>query len=245
MAYNNIIKYPNTRGTMSFMNTDSTLEKSKLYVDYWNGMIKISIAPMIEGTDTKAEFPQFDDKTALSAYIRQSKAHVLMYEISKFLKDGNNKNAGVRSGDNLILISRPEEFPKANNLVLSIIKFVPKTNEVKEMRHYEFKSNYHCAIRNYDVSNAKFDTVYEYDTLEVQEFMLILKAYVEASTSAFSADLLYKDTFERTRYNDKINAIAKNLGVDISYKPNNGSTLSYQQQYQNNNSYVTDEDIPF
>ena len=261
MAYNNnnSIKYPSVKGTINFYNTDSELEKSKLYVEYWNGMIKIAISPMIEGTDNQATFPQFDDKAGLAIFIRQAKAHVLMSEISKFLKDPTKfKNVGVRSGDNLILLSSPSEYPKAKNLVLTIIKFVPRSNEIKDMRHYEFKGHYHSAVRNFDVSTSNFDTAYEYDGLEAQEFIMILKAYIEASTSAFSADLIYKDTFERTRYNDKLNAIAKNLGVDISYKSSSpapatnntqstsNNNASYPQYQNNNGRYIMDDDeVPF
>lgn len=261
MAYNNNsqIKYPITKGSLSFMNADSEFEKSKLAIDYWNGMIKLSIYPMIERS-SKDEFPRFNENEGTSAYLRPTKAHVLMNEITKFMKDPTAvKNAGIRSGDNIILINNPERYPKASNYVLTIIKLVPKSNEIKEMYHYEFKGHYHCGIRNYDITSSKFDTAYEYDTLEINELVTTLKAFVEASTSAYSAEMIYKDTFTRNRYNEKINAIAKNLGVDISYKYNSSSSysnggyskgsgnVSYPSYNSPSNRYVADDDddVPF
>lgn len=258
------IRYPNTKASISFMNADSKLQKSKLSVEYWAGGIRLSISPMIENGN-KGQFPQFDSKASVSAYFLHSKAYILMQEITKLLKDPNCcRNTGIRSGDNMVLISSPNEFSEANNYVLSIYKMVPKTNEIKECMHYEFKANYHCAIRNFDLTTSKFDTAYDYDTLELKELGLVLKSYVDSGSSAYSADLIYKETYDRNRYFDRLNAIAKNLGVEIkssSYSNNsysggssyNGgsnnnsySKPSYPQYKPNNGRYVMDDDdIPF
>lgn len=232
--YNNNKKNysPSVYSQYKFNNIESAIDKTTLAPSFWNSMLKISIAPM-KGNDPNNV--EFDYDNGINIYLNHTKARMLYQEICKFQENPEQfNNVGVPSGAGLITITNGKEFGK-NATCIVIRKLNSETGAVESSFAYEFKSDYHYSIRNFDESNNGFDKVY-YNELELEQFKMLLTSYYESMTGAVAYSVIDNMKYDMSRINTKLNSVAEKLGV--SYGKGNkgtGGNNSYFNQANGNN----------
>ena len=211
-------------------NAESKVDATCLTFRFWKSNLCIGIFPKKNtGNDEIA----FDMDNGITIYLSHTKARILKHELELFLKDPVNYNAvGVPSGQAAITISNGSEYGK-NNPIITIRK-VTDTGEVVASFAYEFKTNYHYAIRNYD--GKHFDNAYDdYKNIEIEQFITVLDEYVKASTNAYAFSIMDQRKYSFARLESKIEAIASSLGVDIA-KSSTSNGRYGNSSYFNNGS---------
>lgn len=212
-------------------NAESKIDATCMTFRFWKGNLCVGIFPRkATGNDEIA----FDMDNGITIYLSHTKARILKNEIEHFLQDPVTYNAvGVPSGQAAISISNGSEYGK-NNPVVTIRK-VSDNGEVVASFAYEFKTNFHYAIRNYDGKN--FDSVYEdYVNIEIEQFVTVLDEFVKASTNAIAFTVMDQRKYSYARMDNKIEAIAASLGVDLARSSNNSRSRYNSSSYFNNNS---------
>ena len=213
---------PSTYSYYKMSNINSKIEPSTVTISYWNGMLKISIAPR---KSTQDDTVAFDYDNAISIHLSVQKAIIFKNEIAKFMEDyrsgeGKYFNCGVATPKGCIYISNGNEFaPPANALFLTI-KLLDG-NDVKSTMIYEFNKNYHFSIRNYSESEKDYDRITEdYDYLEIDQLIDLLSSYIEAATCATAYTVVDSIHHITDRLTDNVVAIGEKLGVAMKAKPN-------------------------
>lgn len=212
-------------------NAESKIDATCMTFRFWKSNLCIGIFPRKNtGNDEIA----FDMDNGITIYLSHTKARILKHELELFLSDPIKYNSvGVPSGQAAISISNGSEYGK-NNPVITIRK-VAETGEVVSSFAYEFKTNFHYAIRNYDGKN--FDSAYEdYKNIEIEQLITVLDEYVKASTNAIAFTVMDQRKYSFTRLESKIEAIASSLGVDTAKSSNNNRGRYTSTSYFNNNS---------
>lgn len=220
--------YSNYRMNNAESNIDATCMTSR----FWKSNLCLSIFPRKNtGNDEVA----FDMDNGITIYLTHSKARILANELKLFLSDPVTYNGvGTSSGAAAVTISNGVEYGK-NTPVLTIRK-VDESGNVISSFAYEFKTNYYFGIRNYDGKN--FDSAYdEYRNMEIEQLITLLEEFVKASTNAIAFTVMEQRKYSDTRINNKIDAIAQKLGVEIK-SGNGGGQRPYAKSYFSNNSGV-------
>lgn len=214
-------------------NAESKVDQTCLTFRYWRSSLCIGIFPK---KNTGNDEISFDMDNGITIYLSHTKARILKHELELFLKDPVTYNSvGVPSGSAAITISNGSEYGKDNPIIT--IRKVSESGEVVASFAYEFKKDYHYSIRNYDGKN--FDQIYDdYQNLEIEQFITLLDEYCKAVTNAIAFTVMDQRKYSAARVENKINAIASSLGVEIT-GGNNGGQRSYSNSYFNNSSNIT------
>ena len=239
-TYNNNEKKnysPSVSSGYKFGNPDSNVDKTALSFNYWNKLLKISIAPKKE---TEGDTIAYDHENAGSVFLSHRKAFILYKEISNFLELYNKglptpKNAGVSSGsEGLIYICNGEEFNAEGPCL--VIRKVNDKGESTSVFVYEFRRNVHSSVINYSEKTADFEAN-TYAVLEIEEILNILKSYYEAMTMAVAYSVKEANKYDDSRMNTKLKVIGEKLGVEFGRQnnSNSNSNSSYFSNARSNN----------
>lgn len=212
-------------------NAESKIDATCITFRFWRTNLCIGIFPRKNtGNDEVA----FDMDNGITIYLSHTKARILKHELELFLKDPIAYNAvGVPSGQAAITISNGAEYGK-DNPVLTIRK-VSETGEVVSSFAYEFKRDYHFSIRNYD--GKTYDQAYDdYQNIEIEQLISLLDEYCKASTGAIAFSVLDQRKYSHQRVENKIDAIASSLGVEIAKSGGNGQRKYNNTFFNSNNS---------
>ena len=192
-------------------NAESDVDQTALGFSFWNNMLKISIAPKKQNTNEIA----FDFDNAVVIYLSHTKARILYEEICNFQKNPGLINAGVPSGSALITISNGKEFGSATPCLV-IRKINTESGSTEASYAYQFKTDYHYGIRNYNEKDGSFDKVStEYNFLEIEQLKTLLMEYYTAITGAVAYSVIDQMKYDVSRFNTKCNLIAEKLGVEF------------------------------
>lgn len=211
-------------------NAESSIDQTCLTFKYWKTNLCISISPRKQ---TGNDEVQFDMDNGITIYLSHTKARILKAEIENFLTDPIKYNGvGVPSGSAAITISNGVEYGK-NTPVLTIRK-VDESGNVVASFAYEFKSDYHYSIRNYDGRNfvAEYN---DYKHIEIEQLVTVLDQYIQHSTKAAAFFVHEQGNYGAYRMENKIDAIAASLGVEIP-KAGGRKPYSNNSYFNNNNS---------
>ena len=212
---NNKQKYqPTVYSPYRFSNIEGKVENTRLTINYWNNYAKLVITPRKEtGNDEVV----FDDENSLAIYLTHTKTRMFAAEIAMFLKDPIGFNScGVPSGEGLITISNGKEFDIDNPCL--VLRKVNEAGAVTASIMYEFKTDYHYTIRNYQVvdGESSFDKcTADYKNLEIEQLMYAMISYSEAMTGAIAYTVIDQMKYDNSRTNTKLEAIASALGVSF------------------------------
>ncbi len=212
-------------------NAESKIDATCITFRFWKSNLCIGIFPRKNtGNDEIA----FDMDNGITIYLSHTKARILKHELELFLSDPITYNSvGVPSGQAAISISNGAEYGKDNPVIT--IRKVSENGDVVASFAYEFKTNFHYAIRNYD--GKTFDSAYDdYKFIEIEQFITLLDEYVKASTNAVAFTVMDQRKYSFARIDNKIEAIAASLGVDISKSSSNSRGRYNSSSYFNNNS---------
>lgn len=213
----------------SFANPMSTVDATKLSAAFWNRMLKLTITPRAAtGNDEIV----WDKNQYIAAHLTHVKAAMLAHEIREYLNDPISYNSsGVLSNKTLITISNGSEFGAIGNfIVIRNIKLDendPTRMETVASYSYEFNSQFHHSIRNYNEETATFEKAFDdFDILEITELLALLDNYVAAITNAIAYTVVDQLDYRMNQTDDMIKSCAASLGVEVSnnrgtYKPNN------------------------
>ena len=229
-ANNNKKNYsPSIRSNYSMSNTEAKIEKTGLSISYWNSMMKISI-PVLEQRGDRFEY---NEDKGIAIYLTHTKARMLAYEIEQFLKDKNAyNNAGVNSSDGLISISNGKELGLTSPCLI-IRKINPDNGQIVSSIAYEFKTNYHYAIRNFNEEDSSYDNAY-YEDLELLQLKDNLEQYYISMTNAMAYSVIDCSKYDMSRLNTKLDSICENLGIE--YKRGGKSSGSFFSNSNNSSS---------
>lgn len=198
---------PSVYSRYSFSNTESEIDATKLGATFWNGLLKLSIAPFNASTE------RFDYDNEGSIYLSPYKAKMFAEELKLFL---NNKseynNMGVTSGKGIISISNGIELT-GKVIPIIIIRIITDDGSVESEYVYEVKTDYHYAIRNFDEKTIKFDKV-AYEDLEIIMLIDLLEEYCKSSSGAYAYSNIDQGRFNNSRINTKLDSICSELGIE-------------------------------
>ena len=210
---------PTTYSKYSMANPNSTVDQTKLDFNFWKGMIKIIISPRKRTNDDTV---MYDYSNQIAIHLTYSKAGILRREIIEFLKPENEyKSRGVATPKGCIYICDGSEFNCKNPCL--VIKLIDSEGAVLSSIAYEFNTNYHFAIRNYDSENKKYDiAIDEYATREIEEFIMILGEFERAASCAVESTVVDSMHYSVDRISNNLYAVAEKLGVDLGRKSSGG-----------------------
>lgn len=205
----------NTYSPYAFTNAESKIDTTAFNTTFWNRMLILSIIPIKVNGDNI----EFDKDNAGKIYLTHIKAKMLRDEIVEYLKDPMAyNNLGVPSGAGLISISNGKDV--AGKVVPMItIRMIDESGKPTASYAYEFKTDYHYSIRNYD-DKGEFDKVY-YKDYEIDALIVLLEEYYKAMTGAVAHSVMEFGKFQNDRTKNSLNAIAEKLGVDTGFKKTN------------------------
>lgn len=196
------------------------VDPSALSFSFFRNLLKVSIAPKIANpTGDK----MWDHDNATIIYLTHTKARMLREEIDKVLS-GEKFNGGVNSGtDGLISFSDGKEI--GSNYYCLIIRKIDENGNISSTYAYEFKSEYHYGISNFDSSNSTHDKDY-FDNLEIEQFKCLLEDYYRSMTNALAYTVVNNLRFDMSRINTKLTDIAEANGITYNNRAGNGNNRS-------------------
>lgn len=206
---------------ISMSNTgESAVDKTQLSFSMWKGTIKVQIAPMVKASSSD-DFPKADRDSAASIYLSPSKAYMLsqimrkcLDDIKAFPLDGYSINAG----GGLITISSGKDFG-AKNPCIVLRSINPDTGKVESMYAYEFKTDYHTVIENYNEEKGSYtENAKMFANIEMQQVIEQLEDYARSSNHAYAFSVCDSMSFQLNSVRSDIGKVAEKLGVTLGGK---------------------------
>lgn len=220
---------PSLYSEYKFANPDSVVDATALRFSYWSGTLKVGIYPK---KNTGNDEISFDMENGITVYLNHNKARMMYGIIQDYLRNPEefDLGRGVPSGKQILTISNGKEF--GVNTPCLVARKVGDDGTVQSSFSYHFRNNYHFSVADYEESGS-FTKVYEpYNTLELEQFAIVLKTYYEAMTGAAAYSVVDALRYEHGRTMTRLDAIANKLGVEFGSRNNNGG-----RRYNSGNSY--------
>lgn len=194
-----------------------------------NNCLKISICPK---NNNEMDGRNFDLDGGISIYLNHTKARILANEIKNFLSDPVRYNSvGVASGKGLLTISNGSEFGVNNPCM--VLRSIDANGVCTASTLYEFKTQYHYAVRNFDEATNSFTKEYDsYDNIEIEQVVTMLESYVEAMTSAVAFSVASQLAFDIKGLHGKADSICAKLGIEVGGSRGRGGARN--QSFFNN-----------
>lgn len=207
---------PTVRSKYSFINTESQIDKSRLSFSMWKNTLQIIISPVKETPDGI----QIDKDNSGSIYINHTKARIFAEELKKFLQDPDTYHgSAVFSGKAVISISNGSDVGGTSPIL--IIRNIDESGKAVGTFAYEFRTNFHCAIHNYN-GDSNFNREY-YPNIEIEELITMLEEYYRAASSAYAFMTVDAYSHNHNYMSDKLNQIAQKLGIEGGYGRSSGT----------------------
>lgn len=185
------------------------VDPSALSFSYFRNLLKCQISPRLPNpTNDK----MWDHDNSLILYLTHTKARILREQVDAVLK-GEISNGGVPTGaDGLISFSDGKDAG-SQFYCLILRKIDQNSGSVLSAYVYEFKSQYHYAINNFDQKTAAHEKQY-FDMLEIEQFKDLLEEYYKSMTNAYAYSVVNNMRFDMSRINTKLIDIAKANGIE-------------------------------
>lgn len=200
-------------------NTDG-VDPSALSYQFYNGLLKISISPMLP--NAKPNDKQIWDRdNAVSVWLTHVKAKMFCDEIKYVLAHPDEcNNGGVPTGtDGLISFSSGKELGVSTPCLI-IRKIDPESGSVQSVYAYQFKDKHYKAVRNFNPdSPTEYDSV-NYPNLEIENLITILEDYYKSTSGAIAYSVMNGMKYDIHRNNTKMALIMDKLGIE---KPEYGN----------------------
>ena len=223
-SYSKEDKRPQSYSMYSSMYNTAGVDPSRLSIDYFSNVMKISIAPMVKEGNSETGVPSYDYNNSISVFIRQNEARILKSEIEYFISDPvafNNSGVAMRSG--IITINNGKEYNTHSPCI--IIRKVDDNGKVVSSYLYECNTDNMFSIRNYNEAKNTFDKVtVDYQYTELYHIIEHLNAYLSASTNAVAHSVLDNTRFVNNRLNTKIDTIGAAMNIKFGGEKTGGSS---------------------
>lgn len=221
----NTVYDPTVYSPYRMNNAESKVDSTCITYSYWRNSLKIGIAPK---KNTGNDQATFDMENAIYIYLNHTKARIFA-DIMKRFKENPEvyTNSGVHSGKGIITVSNGKEY-NSDTPVISIRSVDPDTGKVNSEYVYQFKTDYHFAIKGYNAESGDFERmISEYSDLEMDQLITLLEEYYKAMTYAIAYTVLDSFKYEHDRQSKKIDKIAEKLGIDLSSGKGSYNSTSY------------------
>ena len=205
---------PSVYSGYAMSNTDG-VDPSALNFLFLNGLLKVSISPMLPNAKP-GDRNLWDKDNAAAIWLTHTKARMLAEEM-RYIKDHPDElnNAGVPSGtEGLLSFSNGKELG-ATSPCMIIRKLNAETGEVTASYAYQFKADYHYTIRNFDPTSKGFDKNF-FESLEIDQFITVLETYYTVMTGALAYGVLYGAKYDIQKNHTKTKLIMDKLGIESS-----------------------------
>jgi hypothetical protein len=223
------ISHPTVYTPYVWVNGQSNVDKTKLSPSFSMGMLKLAILPKI--VDNTVEYDKFakDEKEAgVAIYLTHTKALLLLKDAKEFIDNPSMASSvGVDSGtgenQGIIQFSNGVEFG-TNNICLVIRRLTVDESgkpAITSSFAYEFKTESHYTIRNFDANTLDFDRVY-HEGLEIEQFFILLDQYIKAQTNAVAHTIREQLNYQDNRINTKLDMLHEHFGLEAPKNNNRG-----------------------
>ena len=205
---------PSVYSYYKMSNPTSKVDQTNLGFSFWKGLLKISIAPRKQTNDDTIAF---DYENQIAIHLSHSKAAILAAEIRRFIAGCDNRNCGVSTNKGCIYICDGSEFGSKSTCL--VIKLIDEIGNVQSAIAYEFNTNYHFAIRDFDEATKNFEKITEeYNNREIEELLAMLDNYCAAVTNAVAYTVIDANHYNTNKMLGNFSAIAEKLGVELGKK---------------------------
>lgn len=215
---------PTVYSSVSLQNPTGKVEKSRLGISYWKGLMKLSFA-IPKANDNNSEFTSWDMDNAQIAYLTPHKALILAKGIERVI-DGTDKNYGVTTKNGILFVGKGDEIGISKDEYVLIIQDVDSNGVVTASSAYEFNTDFHFGIHNYDSKKMSFDKEVASSIFELNIFKDNLIAFANATNNAVAAAVC--DSWQVACGNfitKKLDAISDKLGIERPRYGNSNSSF--------------------
>ena len=217
-----------------FSNSEAKLDQTSLTFNWWNKMLKISIAPKM---NNNGDYAQYDHKNAISVYmgVQSAKALlILMEDYLRFLNDSANAkkdyNRAIQVKSGVVILSNGK-FIGQNGVPCVVIAKINDRGKIESSYAYEFKVGTMYSIDNFDAEAGTYDTSTEqFKFMEIELVANALKQYVDAVSNMVAASVVN----EIQPFRNEVRRIADKLGVSFGGGGDGGNVT--RSSYFNNQS---------
>lgn len=221
---------PTIRSSYRFFNSESDIDKTSMSFNFWNGLLKITINPIIvkEGSANKV-----DNDNHVDIYLSPAKASMLLHTVRQFRANPDAyKNIGVSTNKGAILIGNGNVMFGHGNPVILIYLIDNETGAKKAEAAYEFNTHDSFGIANYG-GGSDFERYTGYSNdIEMDQFETLLESFIQASTNAIAATIMDTNKYNDARMFSFIKDAREKLGIPKS----TGGGYSNRSSFFNNNS---------
>lgn len=231
----NEVYTPETRCSYKFYNSESTLDKTAMSISFWNGLLKLSISPIVIKDDGSS---RIDTESHTDIYLSPSKASMLLYYFRDFRHNPDKyTNVGVNTNKGIIFIASPKQHNTKNPVI--IIDLLDENGAKKAEAGYEFNSEY-FAVTNY-MGGTDFSKDNSYaNSIELDTFEMILKTFIESATSAIAASVVEATKFSADREFNFMKDVRNKLGIQFSSGHSNNVRSNSSAFFNKNNNIYSD-----
>lgn len=213
------------------------IDPSALSYQFYNGLLKLSISPMKPGVKPEDTSDVWDHDNAGSVYLTHTKARMLIGEIQYVLDHPDEVyNGGVPAGNGLVSFSTGKELG-ATGPCLIVRKIDPNTGAPTSSYAYQFKTEHHFGIRNFDPKDPSSYVEGKYPNLEIEQLLDLLDQYSKYASGAASYMYMYAQKYDTSRINTKIGLIMEKMGIETTgeYSKKNYGGGTYFNNRNNSN----------
>lgn len=227
----------------SFVNSESEGQKSSLSFYFWNGLLAMSINPLIKDNEhsTPSDIRYKRDKeNSVSIYLSVPKALMFSKQIDAFMKHEIDE-IGISSRVAYVTITRTSD-----DVIVNITK-VDDTGNMTDHASYELRKEYYYGITNINEvkgSLKSYDKQY-FPEVEIELIKTQLDEYVKAMTYATSYAVNEQNFRRANRMEYKINKISEAVGITNDSGDNGGYRRNASSFFDANRSIddnLVDED---
>jgi hypothetical protein len=204
-----------------FRNPDAKTDPSELGFSYWSNMLKITISPKLE--NTQSEYPQYDHNSQNNAsiLINPIKAKIFHDDIINMIENGGHNSVGVVSGaSGIITFSDGKEFG-VDGYMLVIRKLDESGNTISSYSYQFNKPEYYFSVIDFDEQSHDY-TRAPHDKVEVDFLLNTLEQFYLSQNYAMAYSVVNNVKYDNSRMKTKLDLIMDKLGIQKYEKNTSG-----------------------
>ena len=197
---------------ISFANSESKLNKSRLSISYFNKLMKLSIANAIGKGD--GGFVKYDNDNEVSVYISPTKAGVLSRLLKEYYLTKENTNVCIELKNGLLKV-----YKTASGGCAVSISSADSKGAVTETI-YECKSQ----VGAYNYNDGQYSEAV-FEDFELQYLSMVFEEYFKASSYAIAASVHESALYRNEAKYNLLKAIAEKVGASTGSKSYNSKSF--------------------
>ena len=197
---------------ISFANSESKLNKSRLSISYFNRLMKLSIANAIGKGD--GGFVKYDNDNEVSVYISPTKAGILMRLLKEYFLTKETTNVCIELKNGLLKVYKTA----SGNCAVSISS--ADSNGTVTETIYECKPQ----VGAYNYNDGQYSEAV-FEDFEVQYLTMVFEEYYKASSYAIATSVHESAMYRNEAKYNLLKAIAEKVGASNGAKSYNSKSF--------------------